>query len=291
MEISCNKCKYCKKAFSAEVLVGERMLYLKTWKVNTTQSNKTLPTFSRWCPAPSCAADRRGGMADRRAMLPAGMRAFTGGHGFGKAACQTRHRMTTDWSSSVVRYPECGSEWFGKREGLQWEGRKEGRSAKRRREKLCLTSRLCHLIERQYSLIYQELSFNKSKAFIQISYSSTHCWALLAVKLSRSSTQRCLKKAEGRLMLHFLHWLSLKEIQIYACAIFLLDLDGGWYGQAWRTRMWKVSSLGDGLYFAHILPRKKPNLNKTKQKHCKPLADGFLTVLSLWICSKAGFQM
>lgn len=41
MEISCNKYVYCKRE-----LRGERTLYLKTWKVNTTQSNKTLPTLS-----------------------------------------------------------------------------------------------------------------------------------------------------------------------------------------------------------------------------------------------------
>lgn len=159
-------------------------------------------------------------MANRRAMLPAGMRAFTGGHGFGKAACQTSHRMTTDWSLSVVRYPECGSEGFGKREGWQWEGRKEERSANRRREELYFTSRLCHLIERQYSLIYQNLSFNKSKAFIQINYSSTHCWALLAARLSCSSMQGCLKKAEGRLMLHFIdcHWKRYRLMHVlFSC--------------------------------------------------------------------------
>lgn len=137
------------------------------------------------------------------------------------------HRMTTDWSLRVVRCPECGSEWFGKREGWQWEGKKEERSANKRRVELYLTSRLCHLTERQYSLIYQKLSFNKSKAFIEISYSSTHCRALLAVRLSHSFMQGCLNKAEDRLMLHFIHWLSLKEIQICGCAVFLLGLDRG----------------------------------------------------------------
>lgn len=181
--------------------------------------------------------------------------------------CESLHWRTWVWQSclssqpqgdnlSVVRYPEWKSEWFGKREAWQWEGRTEERNANRRRETLYWTSRLCHLIERQYSLIYQNLSFTKSEAFIQINYSSTHCWALLAVRLSCSSMQGCLKKAE--LMLHFICWLSMEEIQICACAIFLLGLDRGCYSQAWRIRMWKVSSLADGLYFAHILPRKNP---------------------------------
>lgn len=227
MKIPCNRYMYCKREFSAEVLGGERILYLKNYGRQTPpKAIQLFPPSSDVALSPAELLTD-GGMANRRAMLPAGMRAFPGGHGFGKAACQTSHRMLTDWSLSAVRYPEWGSEWFGKREGWQWEGRKEERSANRGREKLYWTSRLCHLIERQCILIYQKLSFTKSKAFIQINYSSTHCWALLAVRPSCGSMQGCLKKAEDRLMLHFICWLSLEEIQICACAIFLLGLNRG----------------------------------------------------------------
>lgn len=208
METSCSRYMCWKRAFSAEVWGGERMPYLKTQKVNTTQAHKTLPTLSRWLSAPGCAVTDVVGRQTgeqrcqhewepslentRLAKLP--------------VKTDTGWPQTDPWS--VVRDLECGSESCGNRRCLQREGRREGRSAKGRRGKLDLTSRHCHLIERQNSLIYQKLLFKSITM------------TLLAVRLRRSPTLGSLKKAEGRL--RAVHSFIVIERDANLCMCYLL---------------------------------------------------------------------
>lgn len=159
METSCNKYVCWKRAFSAEVLGAESMLYLKTRKVTTTQANKTLPTFSRRRSAPGCAADRCRGTADGRATLSAWMRAFAGEHRFGKAACQNRRRMTTDWSLKCSQRFRMWVRaiWQG---GTLAVGREEGREECQQKE------REARFDQQALSSDRKTAQFNISKAFI-----------------------------------------------------------------------------------------------------------------------------
>lgn len=187
METSCNKSMFWKRAFLAEVLGGERMLYLKTQKVNTTQTNKTAH-LQQMTLCPGCAADRCGGMADGRAILLAWMRAFAGEHMFGKATCQNRHRMTTDWS---LKCSQIFRMWVRViwQEEILTVGREEGRDK-------CQQERKAQLDQQALPSNRKTVQFNIPKAFIPINYNSTHLLTLLAARLRHSSTLGSLKVAD-----------------------------------------------------------------------------------------------
>lgn len=166
MEISCSKYMYCKRAFSTGVLGWKRMLCLKTGKVTPPKAIKLCPPSQMMpCPQLHCWQGEWDGKQESNA---ASRNESLHWRTWLWQSCQSN--QTQDDHRLILKCCQMPRMWVRViwQEGRLAVGRKEGRCANKRREKLYLTSRLCHLIERQYSLIYQKLSFNKSKAFIQI---------------------------------------------------------------------------------------------------------------------------